>query len=208
MYASGLIIFAGLIFSLSLMALIRFSLPNSFSDTTGDFLYSIPFIAYFISALLILLIAQDWEFEGKAYRLYLLCGINLEYVFIGKSIAASIILCILYGFVGMWWFLFFSVSLDTVRHFLNLLFIGLPLSVGLAICGQMVSALAQHSAYRYFLSVALFVPLGLPLVIAASGQVQALALGLETMKHYGLMVAAILVYFASGWMVYGYLFEE
>jgi len=208
MYASGLIIFAGLIFSLSLMALIRFSLPNDFSDATGDFLYAIPFFAYFISALLILLIAQDWEFDGKAYRLYFLCGISLEKVFVGKSIAASMMLWILYIFVGLWWFLFFSISIDTFRHFLSLLLIGVPLSIGLAICGQMVSALAQHSAYRYFLSVALFVPLGLPLIIAASGQVQALAIGLDTMKNFGLMIAAIFIYGGSGWMLYAYLFEE
>jgi ABC-type transport system involved in cytochrome c biogenesis permease component len=84
----------------------------------------------------------------------------------------------------------------------------LPLGLAIAPAGQLVAAIAQHSAQKNFLAIALFLPLCLPIFIAATGRLGALLAGIETLRYDALMLAAALVFIGAGNLLFGYLFEE
>ena len=87
-------------------------------------------------------------------------------------------------------------------------FTAVPLGLALAPAGQLIAAIAQHSAQRNFLAIALFLPLCLPVLIAATGRLTAVVTGADSMRYDALLLATALVFIGAGNLVFAYLFEE
>lgn len=195
-----------LILTLTLSAVFRFGMPAEGANT--KLLEVIPVTAYLIANLQLLLGSVSWESDAYAYRYYLMNGTPLEALFFAKSAAAFIVQLPLWIFSIAVFFLFFPVELPPTAVILSLLLTCLPLGAALSPAGQLVAAIAQHSTQKNFLAIALFLPLCLPVVIAAAGRVSALINGLETLRYDALLVAAALVFLGAGNLLFAYLFEE
>lgn len=198
---SGLLF--ALILSLSLLAIFRFALPAGAAENHFEVF---PIVAYCIAALQTLLMAIAWESDGYAFRFYAMSGVSLSALFFAKTTVSLLLSIPLWIFCLTGYYLFFPVVLPA--DLTPVILTALPLGVALAPAGQLVAAIAQHSTQKNFLAISLFLPLCLPVLIAATGRLGALTQGLDTDRYDALLVAAALVFLGAGNLLYAYLFEE
>lgn len=194
------------VLTLALLAMFRFGLTNEASTTAA--LEVFPVVAYCIATLQLLLMAIDWESEGLAYRYFAMHRVSLSSLFFAKSAVSFVVQIPLWIFSVMGYFLLFPASPPDAQTTAALLLTSLPLGLALAPAGQLIAAISQHSAQKNFLAIALFLPLCLPVLIAATGRVGALLAGIETLRYDALMLAAGLLFIGAGNLLFGYLFEE
>lgn len=195
-----------LVLALSLCAIFRFAMPAEQPDT--QLLEIIPIAAYLIASLQLLLSSVSWESDTYAYRYYLMSGTSLEALFLAKSAAAFIVQIPLWLFCIAVFLLFFPVELPHSSALLSLFLTCLPVGAALSPAGQLVAAIAQHSAQKNFLATALFLPLCLPVLVATGGRVSALLAGVASLRYDALLLAATLVFLGAGNLLFAYLFEE
>ncbi|AFM11895.1 ABC transporter permease [Turneriella parva] len=194
------------VLTLALLAMFRFGLSNEVG--VGSALEVFPVVAYCIASLQLLLMAIDWESEGFAYRYYAMHRVSLSSLFFAKSAVSFVVQIPLWIFSVIGYFLLFPATPPDAQTTLLILLTALPLGLALAPAGQLIAAIAQHSAQKNFLAIALFLPLCLPVFIAATGRLGALLAGIETVRYDALMAAAALVFIGAGNLLFGYLFEE
>ena len=194
------------ILALSLLGVFRFGIPVD--NVSGALLEIFPAVAYLIANLQLLLMAISWESDAYAYRYYAMSGVLLTQLFFAKSLVTFIVQVPLWFFCIVGFLLFFPVDTPTVGTASALLLTCLPLGAALAPAGQLIAAIAQHSTQKNFLAIALFLPLCLPVLIAATGRVSAVLAGLDTLRYDALLVAAALVFLGAGNLLFAYLFEE
>lgn len=194
------------ILALSLLAIFRFGIPVD--NVSSAVLEIFPAVAYLMASLQLLLMAISWESDAYAYRYYAMSGVPLTQLFFAKSLVTFIVQVPLWFFCIVSFLLFFPVDTPTVSTASALLLTCLPLGAALAPAGQLIAALAQHSTQKNFLALALFLPLCLPVLIAATGRVSAVLAGIDTLRYDALLVAAALVFLGAGNLLFAYLFEE
>jgi ABC-type transport system involved in cytochrome c biogenesis permease component len=194
------------ILALSLLAIFRFGIPVD--NASGSLLEIFPAVAYLMANLQLLLMAISWESDAYAYRYYAMSGVPLTQLFFAKTLVTFIVQIPLWVFCTVGFLLFFPVEAPSVGTATALLLTCLPLGAALAPAGQLIAAIAQHSTQKNFLAIALFLPLCLPVLIAATGRVSAVLAGLETLRYDALLVAAALVFLGAGNLLFAYLFEE
>jgi len=192
------------VMALALMAIFRFALPNEAAFEKGSEVF--PVVAFFFASLQSLLMSISWESEGYAFRYYAMNGTSLSTLYAAKTTVAALVAIPLWFFCIFAYYLFFAVPAPA--NFSAIFLTALPLAAALASIGQLVAAIAQHSRQKNFLAIALFLPLALPVLIAASARMSALSEGLETMRYDALLVASALIFLGTGNLVYAYLFEE
>jgi len=194
------------ILALALLGIFRFGIPvdNVQSATLEIF----PAVAYLIANLQLLLMAIGWESDAYAYRYYAMSGIPLASLFFAKSIVSFLVQIPLWLFCIAGFLLFFPVETPSVTIMIAMLVTCLPLGLALAPAGQLIAAIAQHSTQKNFLAIALFLPLCLPVLIAATGRLSAVIQGLDPLRYDALLIAAALVFSGAGNLLFGYLFEE
>lgn len=193
------------ILALSLLGIFRFGIPV---DNSGSLLEIFPAVAYLMASLQLLLMAISWESDAYAYRYYAMSGVPLTQLFFAKTLVTFIVQIPLWVFCTVGFLLFFPVEAPTVSTATALLLTCLPLGAALAPAGQLIAAIAQHSTQKNFLAIALFLPLCLPVLIAATGRVSAVLAGLDPLRYDALLVAAALVFLGAGNLLFAYLFEE
>jgi ABC-type transport system involved in cytochrome c biogenesis permease component len=194
------------ILALSLLGIFRFGIPVD--NASGALLEIFPAVAYLMANLQLLLMAISWESDAYAYRYYAMSGVPLTQLFFAKSFVTFTVQVPLWFFCITGFLLFFPVEAPTLGTATALLLTCLPLGAALAPAGQLVAAIAQHSTQKNFLAVALFLPVCLPVLIAATGRVSAVLAGLDTQRYDALLVAAALVFLGAGNLLFAYLFEE
>lgn len=195
-----------LILSLALLALFRFGMP--IDGLANSALEVIPVVAYLVAVLQLLLMAIGWESSGYAYRYYAMNRVSLSALFFSKAMVSFLVQIPLWVFCITGYLLFFPAEVPAIQVVISLLATALPLALALAPAGQLVAAIAQHSSQKHFLAIGLFMPLCLPILIAATGRVTAILAGLETLRYDALLLAAGLVFLGAGNLVFAYLFEE
>lgn len=195
-----------LILSLSLIAIFRFGMPIDGLQNTA--LEVIPVVAYLVAVLQLLLMAVGWESSGYAYRYYAMNRVSLSALFFSKATVSFLVQIPLWIFCITGYLLFFPTEAPPAETVVSLLATALPLGLALAPAGQLVAAIAQHSSQKHFLAIGLFMPLCLPILIAATGRVGAILAGLETLRYDALLIAAGLIFLGAGNLVFAYLFEE
>jgi ABC-type transport system involved in cytochrome c biogenesis permease component len=206
LYAAGRGLALAFVLTLSLMAIFRFGMPVDGID--AESLEVFPIVVYCIANLQLLLMATHWETEGFAYRYYTMNRVSLSSLFFAKAAVSYLTQIPLWLFCIAAYFLFFPADVPPFKDLLSILGTCLPLGLALAPAGQLVAAVAQHSAQKNFLAVALFLPICLPVLIAATGRLTALLQGAETLRYDALLVAAALVFWGAGNLLFAYLFEE
>jgi len=194
------------VLTLALLAMFRFGLSNEASANTPFEVF--PVVAYCIANLQLLLMAIDWESDGFAYRYYAMHRVSLSSLFFAKATVAFLVQIPLWIFSVLGYFVLFPASPPDAQTGFAIALTCLPLGLALAPAGQLIAAIAQHSAQKNFLAIALFLPLCLPIFIAATGRLGALLAGIETLRYDALMLAAALVFIGAGNLLFGYLFEE
>ncbi|MFZ5628279.1 MAG: hypothetical protein ACOY5B_04065 [Spirochaetota bacterium] len=194
------------ILALSLLGIFRFGIPVD--NVSGTLLEIFPAVAYLMANLQLLLMAISWESDAYAYRYYAMSRVPLTQLFFAKTLVTFIVQIPLWVFCTVGFLLFFPVEAPTVGTATALLVTCLPLGAALAPAGQLIAAIAQHSTQKNFLAIALFLPLCLPVLIAATGRVSAVLAGLDTLRYDALLVAAALVFLGAGNLLFAYLFEE
>jgi ABC-type transport system involved in cytochrome c biogenesis permease component len=135
-------------------------------------------------------------------------GVPLTQLFFAKTLVTFLVQIPLWVFCTVGFLLFFPVEAPSVGTATALLLTCLPLGAALAPAGQLIAAIAQHSTQKNFLAIALFLPLCLPVLIAATGRVSVVLAGLETLRYDALLMAAALVFLGAGNLLFAYLFEE
>ncbi|HRP68950.1 MAG TPA: hypothetical protein PLY93_05405 [Turneriella sp.] len=206
LYAAGKGLSFALVLSLSLLALIRFGMPVDGIEAQGFEVF--PIVVYCIAVLQLLLMATQWESDGYAYRYYSMQRFSLSSLFLAKSIVSYFVQIPIWFFCFTGYFLFFPADVPPISILIPLLATTLYLGLALAPAGQMIAALSQHSAQKNFLALALFLPICLPVLIAASGRVTALLQRLDTVRYDALLFAAALIFWGVGNLLFAYLFEE
>ncbi len=206
LYAAGRGLAFAFILALSLMAIFRFGMPVDGPEAKS--LEVFPIVAYCIANLQLLLMATHWESEGFAHRYYAMNRVSLSSLFFAKAAASYLAQIPLWLFCIAAYFLFFPADVPPFKDLLAILGTCLPLGLALAPAGQLVAAVAQHSAQKNFLAIALFLPVCLPVLIAATGRMTALLQGLETLRYDALLLAAALIFWGAGNLLFAYLFEE
>lgn len=196
----------GFILALALLAIFRFGMPVDGAQAGQSEVF--PVVAYCIASLQLLLMAIDWESTGFAYRYYAVSRISLSSLFLAKTAVSFLAQIPLWIFCIGGYLLFFPVDTPTTGTIAALLLTALPLALALAPAGQLIAAMAQHSAQKNFLAVALFLPLCLPVLIAATGRLIAILAGVETVRYDALLLAAALIFIGAGNLLFAYLFEE
>jgi ABC-type transport system involved in cytochrome c biogenesis permease component len=194
------------VLALSLLTIFRFGIPVD--NASGSLHEIFPSVAYLIANLQLLLMAISWESDSYAYRYYAMSGVALTWLFFAKTLVTFLVQIPLWIFCIAGFLLFFPVELPPISTTAALLLTCLPLGAALAPAGQLIAAIAQHSAQKNFLAIALFLPLCLPVLIAATGRVSAVLAGLESLRYDALLVAAALVFLGAGNLLFAYLFEE
>lgn len=194
------------VLTLALLALFRFGLSNEASG--NEALEVFPVVAYCIANLQLLLMAINWESDGFAYRYYAMQRVSMSSLFFAKATVAFLVQIPLWIFSTIGYFLLFPASAPDIQTSISIALTCLPLGFAIAPAGQLVAAIAQHSAQKNFIAIALFLPLCLPVFIAATGRVGAVLAGMETLRFDALLVAAALVFTGAGNLLFGYLFEE
>lgn len=194
------------ILALSLLGIFRFGIPVD--NASGALLEIFPVVAYLMANLQLLLMAIRWESDAYAYRYYAMSGVPLTQLFFAKTLVTFLVQIPLWVFCILAFLLFFPVEAPPGGMAAALLVTCLPLGAALAPAGQLVAAMAQHSTQKNFLAIALFLPLCLPVLIAATGRVSAVLAGLETLRYDALLVSAVLVFLGAGNLLFAYLFEE
>ncbi len=194
------------VLTLALLAMFRFGLSNEASS--NEALEVFPVVAYCIANLQLLLMAIDWESDGLAYRYFSMHRVSLSSLFFAKTTVSFLVQIPLWIFSVTGYFLLFPTAAPDLQTGLAIAVTCLPLGLALAPAGQLIAAIAQHSTQKNFLAIALFLPLCLPVFIAATGRVGALLAGLETLRYDALMAAAALVFIGAGNLLFDYLFEE
>lgn len=206
LYAAGRGFAFAFILALSLLAIFRFGMPAEGGDSRA--LEVFPVVAYCIANLQLLLMATHWESEGFAYRYYAMNRVSLSALFFAKATVSYVTQLPLWLFCIAGYFLFFQADVPPLAVLLPVFATALHLGLALAPAGQLVAAVAQHSGQKNFLAIALFLPICLPVLIAATGRLNALLQGAETLRYDALMVAAALVFWGAGNLLFAYLFEE
>lgn len=206
LYRNGRGLAFAFVLSLALLAIFRFGMPVDGAANLP--LEVFPVVAYCIASLQLLLMATQWEGSGYAYRYYAMNRISLSSLFLAKAAAACITQIPVWIFCVVAYFLFFPVDLPAASVLVSIFATALFVGAALAPAGQLVAALAQHSAQMHFLAVALFLPICLPVLIAATGRLGALVAGAETLRYDALLVAAALIFWGAGNLLFAYLFEE
>lgn len=194
------------IFALSLLGIFRFGIPVDHAQ--ANTLEIFPVVAYLIANVQLLLMAIAWESDAHAYRYFAMSGIPLNRLFFAKAIVSFLVQIPLWIFCVLAFLLFFPVEVHSAEQAIRLLMTCLPLALALAPAGQLVSAIAQHSTQKNFLATALFLPLCLPVLVAATGRVSAILAGLDSLRYDALLIAAALVFVGAGNLLFAYLFEE
>lgn len=195
-----------LILALSLMAMFRFGMPVEGGAAAA--LEVFPVVAYCIASLQLLLMATHWESEGHAYRYYAMNRMSLSGLFFAKTTVSFLTQIPLWIFCIAAYFLFFQADVPSTQTVFLILVTCLPLGLALAPAAQLVAAVAQHSGQKNFLAIALFLPICLPVLLAATGRLTALLQGIDTLRYDALLVAAALVFWGAGNLLFAYLFEE
>lgn len=194
------------ILALSLLGIFRFGIPVD--NVQGATLEIFPAVAYLMANLQLLLMAISWESDAYAYRYYTMSGVSLTALFFAKTFVTFLVQIPIWIFCITGFLLFFPVDTPSLSTTLALLATCLPLGLALAPAGQLIAAIAQHSTQKNFLAIALFLPLCLPVLIAATGRVTAVLAGLDSLRYDALLGAAALVFLGAGNLLFGYLFEE
>lgn len=194
------------ILALSLLAILRFGMPVDGAGIPA--LEVFPVVVYCIANLQLLLMATQWESDGYAYRYYAMNRLSLSALFFAKAAVAYFTQIPLWIFCIAGYFLFFPADVPPSGILFSVLGTALHLGLALAPAGQLVAAVAQHSTQKNFLATALFLPICLPVLIAASGRLTALLTGAETLRYDALILAAALVFWGAGNLLFAYLFEE
>ncbi|MBV6493975.1 MAG: hypothetical protein LDLANPLL_01999 [Turneriella sp.] len=206
LYLTGKGLSFAFILSLSLLALIRFGMPVDSNEAHGfEFL---PVVVYCIASLQLILMATQWESDAYAYRYYAMHRFSLSNLFLAKSSVSYFAQIPIWVFCLVGYFLFFPVDIPPSWIIVQLLVTPLYLGLALAPAGQIIAAVAQHSTQKNFLATALFLPICLPVLIAASGRVSALLQRLDTFRYDALILAAALIFWGAGNLLFAYLFEE
>ena len=206
LYAAGRGLAFAFILALSLMAIFRFGMPVESGEARA--LEVFPVVAYCIANLQLLLMATQWESDGYAYRYYATNRVSLSALFFAKSFVSYLTQLPLWLFCIGAYFLFFQADVPQTGTLIAVLVTCAHLGLALAPAGQLIAAVAQHSAQKNFLAIALFLPICLPVLIAATGRLTALLQGAETLRYDALIVAAALVFWGAGNLLFAYLFEE
>lgn len=206
LYAAGRGLEFAFILSLALITIFRFGMPvDGLTDAPLEVL---PVVAYCIANLQLLLMATHWESEAHAYRYYTMNRVSLSALFFAKSTVTFLIQIPIWIFCVGAYFLFFPVATPKTAALVDLALTSIPLGLALAPAGQLVAAIAQHSAQKNFLAIALFLPICLPVLIAATGRVGAVLAEVATLRYDALLVAVALIFYGAGNLLYSYLFEE
>ena len=167
-----------------------------------------PIIAYLIANLQLLLMAIHWESDGHAYRYYAMSRVPMSSLFLAKTTVTFLAQIPLWIFCCAGYLLFFPVDTPPTTTLAAMAFTAVPLGLALAPAGQLIAAIAQHSVQRNFLAIALFLPLCLPVLIAATGRLTAVITGADSLRYDALLIATALVFIGAGNLVFAYLFEE
>lgn len=204
-----------LLFNLSLLLLFRFTLPPG--DTNADSAVSVLWAVFFISGLQSVLAASEWEWENFAYRAVKLAVPDQSVIFIGKALALTISIFLMFLIELAFWQLFFaekfalpelrSVAGNLKLFSLNLL-VGALSSFALALCGQVMALIAIHTRFRQLMLVILFLPISFPVLVSAAGFTRAVLAQVQIFPYLALVSAFIMFFLAAGIVLYGFFTEE
>lgn len=194
------------ILALALLGLFRFGMPVDSGQS--NMLEVFPIIAYLIANLQLLLMSIHWESDGHAYRYYAMSRVPMSSLFLAKTTVTFLAQIPLWIFCCAGYLLFFPVDTPPATTLAAMAFTAVPLGLALAPAGQLIAAIAQHSVQRNFLAIALFLPLCLPVLIAATGRLTAVITGADSLRYDALLLATALVFIGAGNLVFAYLFEE
>jgi ABC-type transport system involved in cytochrome c biogenesis permease component len=167
-----------------------------------------PIAVYCVANVQLLIMATQWESDGYAFRYYTMHRVSLSSLFFAKTTVSYLTQIPIWFFCIAGYLLFFPADVPPTGTLVSVLATAFHLGLALAPAGQLVAAVAQHSAQKNFLAIVLFLPICLPVLIAASGRVSALIAGLETIRYDALILAAALVFWGAGNLLFAYLFEE
>lgn len=194
------------ILALALLGLFRFGMPVDAAQTGS--LEVFPIVAYLVANVQLLLMAIHWENENYAYRFYAMSKVPLSSLFFAKTAVSFLAQTPLWIFCTAGYLLFFPVDTPSSDKLWSMALTALPVGFALAPAGQLIAAMAQHSVQRNFLAIALFLPLCLPVLIAATGRLTAIVHGLDSLRYDALLLATALIFLGAGNLVFAYLFEE
>lgn len=206
LYSAQRGLYFAFILALSLIAVFRFGIPIDGQSTT--MLEIFPSAAFLIAVLQLLLMAVSWESDQYAYRYYAMSGTSLSYLFFAKSVVTFLTQLPLWIFCISAFLIFFPIDTPPTVRIFALYWTCIPLALALSPAGQLIAAISQHSAQKNFLAIALFLPLCLPVLIAATGRVSAIFAGLDTLRYDALLLAAAALFWGAGNLLFGFLFEE
>ena len=200
-----------IVFSIGLFAFFRFS-----SSGKGYPINMIFWASHFLSITFIILQSQEWEQEDKAYRLLLVSDIDQSLLFLSKSIAVSLGVSLLWIIEMAFLILFFDALIheplkNLLFSILKLTGIGFLSNFALSSSGTQASALSVHSNYPWMLLFLIFLPLSLPIVIAASKLTWVIfnqQKNQDIASLYFIIVSFNLLYTAAGIMLYDKFLEE
>ncbi len=202
-------VLTSVIFSLSLFTLFRFTLQGSELP-----IHMILWVTHLLSVVFLLIQSQEWEREGKVYRIFSLSYIDFDVIFWGKIAAITIVMLFLWFIEVFIWFLFFDLSLvlkkiDQFFYFMAM--IGFLSSLALSMLGIQASTIAIHSKYPVVILFMIFLPLNLPISISSSQLVSLAVKGgniIDSLSSVSVILAFTMLYAGLGVLFFGKLLEE
>jgi heme exporter protein B len=200
-------VIAMLVFSLLVVVIYHFALPELPSSEVPGTVSGLLWSAYLFAAILGLNRSFSAELENHAITGLALAPLDRGWIFMGKALANFILLIFIQGLTATAFALGFDLDLRSV--FLPLAGIVALGAVGITSIGTLFAAIAVRTRNQELLLPLLLLPLLMPILIAATTTTRALLLGDPVpTTPIRLLVMADTIFLVLSFICFEYVLDE
>jgi heme exporter protein B len=198
---------AMLLFSLLVVVIFHFAIPDSPGRESPEGLPGLLWVAYVFAAILGLNRAFALELENEALSGLALVPVDRGFVFLGKAAANFVLLLVVQAATAVAFALAFDVELGAVLVRLGgIVLLG---AFGLSTIGTLFSAISVRTRYREVMLPLLLLPLLIPVLLGAVSATSELLLsGVVPFESIQLLLVTDAVFLIVSFIGFEYVLDE